>query len=239
MAANLVWPPRSLIGGEVPVSGSAIAPDDFAQLTFLSGSGCRRCAVPTQSDLGEASVCGACAAKAPRWNQARAALAYDEVSRRAILDLKHAGRRDGLDVLGNWMAIAGDDILRQSDALLPVPLHYRRLATRGFNQSAWLAEAISKRCEKPVWQAILKRKRATPTQGGLSPKQRAKNVAGAFKISERARKRICGKTVTLVDDVYTTGSTLKACTRALKEGGVADVHVLVLARVVRPQDITL
>jgi len=126
---HLIWPPRSLVGGENPISGSAIAPDDFAKLTFLSGAGCRRCAVPTEIDLGEASLCGACAAKQPLWDQARAALAYDDISKRAILDLKHAGRRDGLDVIGNWMAIAGDDILQSSDALIPVPLHYRRLAS--------------------------------------------------------------------------------------------------------------
>ena len=106
--------------------------------------------------------------------------------------------------------MAGRDILPDTDWLVPVPLHYHRLASRGFNQAAW-----------------------------LTAKQRQRNVAGAFEVRKSRLGRIKGSTVTLVDDILTTGSTLTACTKALKKAGAARVNVLVLARVVREADLTI
>ncbi|MEM9842171.1 MAG: ComF family protein [Pseudomonadota bacterium] len=237
--ANFVWPHRSIITGERHGGDGPIAPEDFAQLTFLSGSGCRKCAVPVEIDLGSDTICGACAAKAPAWDAARAALAYDDISRQAILELKHAGRRDGLSAMCNWMALAAHDILPETDWLVPVPLHYQRLAARGFNQAAWLTQGIARKTGTLALVDALSRKRNTPSQGGLTAKQRQRNVAGAFEVRKSRLARIRGSTVTLVDDVLTTGSTLTACTKALKKAGAARVNVIVLARVVREADITI
>ena len=237
--SGLLWPSRSLITGTRHGGDGPLSIQDFVSLTFLDGSGCRACALPLEIDLGEVSLCAACSAKPPVWDQARAALAYDDYSRRPILELKHAGRRDGLNAMGTWLTSAGYEILPQTDYLIPVPLHYRRLAKRGFNQSAWLAQAVSRRSRTPVLVDGLVRHRATPTQGGLSANARRRNVAGAFRMRERHAERLSGATVTLVDDVYTTGATLKACTRALRKGGVAHVNLLVLARVVREADVTI
>lgn len=238
-AAGFIWPDRSLLSGERHGGRGAISAEDFSELRFLFGSGCRSCALPLEIDLGEDSLCAACLARPPRWDAGRAALAYDDVSKRAILDLKHAARRDGLSILGNWMMQAGQDILARSDVIVPVPLHYRRLAQRGFNQSAWLGKEISKRSGVPMLVSGLKRGRATPSQGGLTARQRRRNVAGAFSVARTAAKRIRGAHVVLVDDVLTTGSTLSACTRALKQGGATEVSILVLARVVRETDTTI
>lgn len=195
--------------------------------------------MPLELDLGDTSQCGACAARAPKWEQARAAIAYDEISRQAILELKHAGRRDGLAVMCNWMALAGRDVLPDTDWLVPVPLHYQRLAARGFNQAAWLAQGVARRTGTLALVDALSRKRNTPSQGGLTARQRRKNVAGAFEVRASRMARIKGSTVTLVDDVLTTGSTLAACSKALKKAGAARVNVLVLARVVREPDLTI
>ena len=130
--ANFVWPHRSIITGERHGGDGPLGPEDFAKINFLDGSGCRSCGVPLEIDLGEDSLCGACTAHPKLWDQARAAIAYDEASRQAILELKHAGRRDGLKAMSNWMALAGRDILSETDWLVPVPLHYQRLAARGF-----------------------------------------------------------------------------------------------------------
>lgn len=216
-----------------------LPPEDFARLTFLNGAGCRRCAVPLEIDYGPESLCGACAARTPKWDQARAALAYDEVSRPAILELKHAGRRDGLAAMSNWMALAGRDILADTDWLVPVPLHYQRLAARGFNQAAWLTQGIAGRTGTLALIDGLSRKRSTPSQGGLTAQQRRRNMAGAFEIRKSRAGRVNGSTVTLVDDVMTTGATLAACTKALKRAGATRVNVLVLARVVRDTDLTI
>ena len=237
--ANFVWPHRSIITGERHGGDGPLTSDDFARINFLNGAGCRSCGVPLEVDLGEDSLCGACAAHPKEWDQARAAIAYDETSRQAILELKHAGRRDGLNAMSNWMALAGRDILPETDWLVPVPLHYQRLAARGFNQAAWLAQGVARKTGTLALVDGLSRTRNTASQGGLTAKQRQHNVAAAFEVRKSRAGRIKGSTVTLVDDVLTTGATLAACTKALKKAGAARVNVLVLARVVRDADVTI
>lgn len=105
--------------------------------------------------------------------------------------------------------------------------------------SSWLAQEISRLSGTPVMVDAIKRTRRTPTQGGLSARARRRNVAGAFTITRRAAPRISGRRILLVDDVLTTGATVSACTRALKQAGAGNVDVLVLARVVRETDITI
>ena len=238
-AAHFVWPSRSLVSGQHHGGEGLIAPDDFAQLTFLGASGCRQCALPLESDLGEANLCGKCAAKPHRWDAARAALAYDDVSRKLVLDLKHAGRRDGLSTFANWMTLASSELLDEADLIVPVPLHYRRLVHRGFNQSGWLAQALSQRSGVPSKVDALVRRKPTPSQGGLSARERWRNVRAAFELRPAHKPLIDGRRVILVDDVFTTGATLSACSRALRRAGASHISLVVLARVVRPSDITI
>ncbi|KCZ92438.1 ComF family protein [Hyphomonas johnsonii] len=238
-ATDFLWPPRSLVSGQRGVGKGPLAPDEFAQIHFLTGPVCDRCGSPLGFDMGEGAACAPCIARPPRWHRARAAMVYDAASRRPVLDLKRSGRRDGLETLAGWMQRAGSDLLAEADILVPVPLHYSRLVRRGFNQSGWLAAAISRRSGTPFLVDALKRTRRTPTQGGLSARARRRNVAGAFTINKRAAPRISGRRVLLVDDVLTTGATLSACTRALTQAGAIHVDVLVLARVVRETDVTI
>lgn len=237
--ARFIWPQRSILSGERHPGDGAISPEDFARLHFLNGVGCARCAAEVEIDLGADNLCGACAARPPAWNQARAAIAYDDMSRQAILDLKYAARRDGLQTLINWMVLAGQDVLAETDYLVPVPLHYRRLARRGFNQAGWLASGIARQVGTGLVVDGLKRTKPTRSQAGLSARQRRRNVAGAFAARASAMRKIAGSRLTLVDDVYTTGSTLTACTAALKKAGAEEVNVLVLARVVKDTDVTI
>jgi predicted amidophosphoribosyltransferase len=188
--ANLVWPHRSIITGERHGGDGPLTPEDFAKINFLDGGGCRSCGVPLEIDLGEDSLRGACAAHPKLWDQARAAIAYDEASRQAILELKHAGRRDGLKAMSNWMALAGRDILPETDWLVPVPLHYQRLAARGFNQAAWLAQGVARRTGTLALVDGLSRMSNTPSQGGLTAKQRQSNVAGAFEVRKAGATRV-------------------------------------------------
>lgn len=234
---DALWPGRSLVSG-LPARG-ALSPEDFAALTFITGPKCNMCSQPMPLDLGEDALCAACTTRPSNWAQARAALQYDDVSRIPILALKRAGRRDGLKVMANWMVTAGRPLLDTSDLIVPVPLHYRRLVSRGYNQSGWLAQAIGKQAERPVDHGILFRTRPTPSQAGLSPRARYRNVAGAFGVHPKRLNRVNGKTIILVDDVLTTGATLNAASKALKQAGAAEIRVLVLARVVRERDITI
>lgn len=238
-AADFVWPPRSLVSRERGAGKGPLTPAEFTRIRFLDSAVCDRCGAPHSVDMGEGTVCAACIARPPRWQRARAAFVYDADSRRLVLDLKRSGRRDGLETFATWMARSGAALLEEADAIVPVPLHYVRLASRGFNQSAWLAAAVGRQSGTPVLVDALKRTRRTPTQGGLSARARRRNVAGAFAVRKGAAARVSGKRVLLVDDVLTTGATLAACVRALKQAGARQVDVLVLARVVREIDVTI
>ena len=124
--------------------------------------------------------------------------------------------------------------MTEADALLPVPLHWRRLWSRRFNQSAALAGAISKAAGVPVLHDALKRVRATPQQVGLSKTERADNVQGAFKVPPGHKAEVAGRRLVLIDDVLTSGATVDTCARALLRAGAEHVDVLVFARVVAP-----
>ena len=237
--ADTLWPPRSLVSGQRGVGAGPLSAGEFRALSFITDPICNVCGVPQAFDLGVEERCAACTAFQPKWGRARAALVYDEVSRRPVLDLKRSGRRDGLPTLATWMRQAGQALIDEADMMIPVPLHYRRLAARGYNQAGWLAQTLARQTSTPVKVDVLKRTKATPTQGGLSAKARRRNVSGAFDVRARQRPKIDGKRCLLIDDVLTTGATLGACTRALYKAGAANVDILVLARVVRETDVTI
>ena len=131
------------------------------------------------------------------------------------------------------MARAGRELLADADALVPVPLHWRRLWARRFNQSALLAKTIAageRRLPLPI--RPLKRVKATAQQVGLSQAERAQNVQGAFRVPTERKAEVAGRRLILIDDVLTSGATSDACARALLRAGARSVDLLVFARVV-------
>jgi ComF family protein len=222
----------------VPGPG-ALEPELWARLQFLSEPLCARCGAAFDIAVDIAQICGACIARPPAYDRARAALAYGEVSRDLVLALKYQGRRDSLGLLAAWMASAGGALLQEADLIVPVPLHYFRLIRRGFNQSVWLAAALSRTSGVRLSVDALKRTRATPIQGGLSAEGRRRNVQGAFSARKSRIGLVKDRRVLLIDDVLTTGATAEACARALKKGGAACVDVLTLARVAGPRTVPI
>ncbi len=234
-AADLIWPPRSLLTEAMVDRPGVIEPALWGELKFLGAPQCACCGFPLPSDEGPQASCAACLSDKPAYDTARAALAYDDHARKLVLDLKRGGRRDGLPVFARWMAAAGEDALAKADFVAPAPMHWTRLAVRSFNQAAWLAQVLSRQCGKPWKPGALTRIKRRKSQAGLSASERRRNVGGAIKASARFDAKI----IVVVDDVFTTGATLEACARALRKAGAAEVHGLTLARVVRPTDITL
>jgi ComF family protein len=153
---------------------------------------------------------------------------YDDPLRAIVHALKYDGRRSLARPLGAMMRERGAELLAGAGAVVPVPLHGSRRRQRGFNQ----ADDLARHLGLPVCRA-LKRVRATPTQTGLPAARRRRNVHDAFAPNRRARG-LAGAIVVLIDDVSTTGATLDACARVLKEIGVAEVRALTAARVVGP-----
>lgn len=236
---DLIWPARSLLSERVVAAPGAIEPELWARLAFLGPPWCARCGFPFKTPEPPGSLCPACIADPPAYDAARAALRYDDVSRPLALDLKRGGRRDGLPTFAAWMRLAGAELIAEADVIVPVPLHWTRLAQRRFNQAQWLAAAVARASDKPLASALLVRKKRARSQGGLSARQRALNVRGAFVVPSRREARLAGRAVLLIDDVFTTGATIEACARALKRAGARTVMALTLARVVRPGDATI
>jgi ComF family protein len=136
------------------------------------------------------------------------------------------------------MARAGSELLKDAAVIVPVPLHPMRYLSRRFNQSAELGRALSKLAGVAFDPAILLRTKKTRQQVGLGANERQDNVRGAFAVADAQKIEIAGKSVLLIDDVYTTGATVKAAAKALKKAGAAHVDVLTFARVV-PGDYAL
>lgn len=210
----------------------------WADVQFLDDPCCAQCGFPFEYDLGEDILCARCSARPPGFKIARSAFRYDEASRSRVLRFKHGGRWEHLNMFTTHMARAGREIWPLADALIPVPLHPSRLIRRRYNQAAILAQGLSARTKLPVLTDILFRHRKTPSQGLLTSKGRFRNVQGAFSVPEPVRPRISGQNLVLIDDVYTTGATLEACTRMLKRAGANHIYAVTLARVVRGQPLT-
>lgn len=207
----------------------------WERIGFLSEPLCAVCGYPFEYDAGPETLCAACHRRLPAFDRARSLMRYDEASRDPILSFKRADRLDLVPAFARWLCAAGRDLIAEADIIVPVPLHRWRLWRRRFNQSALIAQVLGRRAGKPVDCLALVRTRATPSQGDMpSAAARRRNVQGAFRVLSGRVTGLRGKSVLLVDDVFTTGSTIEACARALKRAGVARVFVLTLARVVRP-----
>ncbi|MBI1211349.1 MAG: ComF family protein [Alphaproteobacteria bacterium] len=235
-ALDFILPPVCLRCHTLVSDPQSLCGTCWADLKFLAEPLCACCGLPFPHALGEGVKCAACLRSPPVFDKARAALAYDDTSRDLILPLKHADRLEAAHIFGRWMANAAAELIAESDTLMPVPLHWRRLAARRYNQAAVLSFAIAKqRPHLRIDTASLQRPKASVSQGEMpSARARLKNVARAFSVSEVRRNQVQGRRILLVDDVLTTGATLNACAKALKRAGAAAVSAVTLARVVRP-----
>jgi ComF family protein len=211
----------------------------WSKLALIEKPYCARLGIPFAYDPGPGILSMEAIAAPPAYDRARAAVRYDDVARALVQRFKYHDRLDLAPMMGRWMARAGSELLADADALLPVPLHWRRLWARRFNQAAALAGTISEIAEVPVLHGAIARVRATPQQVGLSKPQRADNVQGAFRVPQERKADIAGRRLVLIDDVLTSGATADTCARALLRAGAAHVDVLVFARVVAPLRATI
>ncbi|WP_343211276.1 ComF family protein [Aquisediminimonas profunda] len=166
---------------------------------------------------------------APDHDGAYAVAAYGALARTIALKLKH-GRKVGLAKLIARLLL--HRIPDEAGILIPVPAHRWRILGRGFNQSALIAQHLSRLSGLPVLLDVLRRNRSTAMLRGASARERAQIVRGAFSIDRKFLPQLTGKTIFLVDDVYTSGATANACARTLKRSGARKVIVLCWARVV-------
>jgi ComF family protein len=210
----------------------ALCAECFAQLRPITAPLCPLLGLPFAVSIGPDALSAEALADPPPFARARSAVRYNDIARTLVSRLKYGDRPELARLLARLMVQAGHEFWAARPVLVPVPLHVRRLIARRYNQSGELAQAIGRITGLSVDTGLLRRHRRTRQQVGLSHDGRVRNVSGAFSAHPQALERLAGRPVVLIDDVYTTGATLKAATRALKRGGADHIDVLSFARVV-------
>lgn len=229
--------PPACIACQSPLSGGdCLCPSCFSGLKQISAPLCPVLGIPFDADMGPEARSAEALADPPPFARARAAVQYGEVAGTLVSRLKYGDRPEFAQFCARLMAAAGRDYWAAKPVLVPVPLHASRLRFRRYNQSMVLAGEVARLTGLAVDPHLVKRHRKTRQQVGLTGDGRLRNVQGAFSVHPRFLERVQGRLVVLVDDVYTTGATVKAVTRVLKRAGAAEVNVLTFARVVIGED---
>jgi len=228
---DLLIPLRCLKCGTILKNAEGLCSDCWPCIPFITKPYCACCGVPFEFEIEEGALCGACSHQAPDYKTIRSVFVYSDDSKGLILKFKHADSLYSAPIFGKWMTHSLEGL--EDPLCIPVPLHWTRLFMRTYNQAALLASHIAKLKGWTYAPSHLTRKRRTPSQGHLSKKERIKSVRGAFNVPQTKRKDLSGKTILLVDDVFTTGATLNACSKALLRAGAQEVHAVTLGRVVK------
>ncbi len=209
-----------------------ICPGCRSRVRWIEPPFCDVCGAPFPSPEIGSHPCGACLKREKRFRAARALGYYEGPLQAAIRVWKFEGKTHLNSLLGGWMVGGLERYWGSScfSLLIPVPLHVGRLRKRGFNQALLLVKEISRQTGIPCEKRVLRKNRATHPQVSLSGSERDREVKGAFWVAER--NRVEGKSILLVDDVYTTGATVNECSKVLLAAGAESVDVLTLARTV-------
>jgi ComF family protein len=232
---DILFPPRChFCKGFIPGGGELhLCARCLGACEVIRSPLCKRCGVPFYTDVGEDHLCGRCIDRPPPFTAARAAALFNGPVRELIHRLKYnrrvQHRRPLAELAGRRLApfIAGS----RADLVIPVPLHVKRLRQRGFNQAVLLGEILAREWGLPLMRRNMRRIRWTEPQINLSLAERLANVRGAFSVSEPLLVR--DKRIILVDDVYTTGSTVSECSRVLTNAGASEVFVVTIARAIQ------
>ena len=231
---HLIYPPQCLTCDARVTTDFGLCGACWRETPFITGLVCTKCGMPLPGqDEGAEVLCDDCLTIARPWAAGRAALLYQDNGRALVLALKHGDRLDLVKPAAQWLQAAAGPLLRPDMLIAPVPLHWRRLLKRRYNQAAMLSAALARRAGLEHCPDLLRRLRQTGTQEGRNRDGRFANMADALSLTPRQAKRVAGRQLLLVDDVMTSGATLAAAAEACIAGGAADVSVLVLARVAK------
>ncbi len=219
-----------LVDGEI-----ALCPECWRDTPFILGSVCLKCGAPLMGEApgDEVAECDDCMITARPWQTGTTVMIYAGTARRLVMGLKHGDRHDLVAPFARWMTARLRRPPAANDLVVPVPIHWRRMIHRRFNQSALLAHAIAKNTGATCAPDALIRLRNTAPQEGLTAQERFKLQAGSISAKPRRLAALKGASVLLVDDVMTSGATLASAAGALNDAGAAQVNTVTLARVVK------
>lgn len=229
---DFLFPPACPICKKSVSQHGMLCSDCWSGFNWISDPKCCKCGYPFPADLdlGTTPMCPVCAAGDSELDWMRSACVYDDVSKNIMLPFKHAGALHYQKIMTRAMIGALRELDQNVDLVMPVPLAYRRLFKRGYNQATLLARPIAKYLGKKIDVSSVRRK-YRPDMGHKNASQRAENIRGVFSVIHP--ERIRGKTILLVDDVMTTGATFSELKRVLKKSGAVAVYGITFCRVVR------
>lgn len=234
LALDIAIPPSCIACDDAIMEPGTLCPNCWRELRFITEPKCEILGTPFSYDLGPGIVSAQALASPPPFEKARAAVLYDDIARSLVARLKYEDRPDLAPVMARWMGLAATDLTRDKPVVVPVPLHHWRQFERRYNQSALLSRFLCRDLALEHQPQALERVRRTQQQVGLTRRERAENVRGAFRATSQGIMRITGRPVLLVDDVLTTGATLEAASRACLRAGAKSVCVLTFALVADP-----
>lgn len=228
---DLLFPPRCLycesyLDAEEKVSH--LCSSCLDDISTIKSPLCTRCGVGFSSGVGSDHLCGNCIQTQPPYQVARSVVFFTPVARYLLHRLKYHSDTTVVPAIQSIIGGPGQTSIVNVDLVLPVPLHINRLRQRGMNQSLILARLFFPKDHDSIQCGHLVRTRDTVPQTTLNGEKRRKNLRGAFRVEKPAA--LLDKSVCLVDDVLTTGTTVEECARTLVRAGAKDVKVLTFAR---------
>ncbi len=232
MVLNHFYPPVCINCQAALVEPDALCARCWRKLRPISAPLCPRLGLPFEVFIGPEGLCAQAIANPPEFDRARSALVHNDVARTIISRLKFGDRPELAKFCARLMLGAGSQLLQKDSVLVPVPLHRSRQFKRRFNQSGELARQMHKQGSFALDPLLVRRQRHTRPQIGLTARQRAQNVAGAFAVTPEGIERCWGHPLVIIDDVMTTGATVSAITRALRQKGFERIDVISFSRVV-------
>lgn len=227
---DMVYPRRCPLCGEIVKGNQRLACDTcMEELEYLEEPRCKCCSKPIEQE--EEEYCYDCSRKEFYFESGIALWNYSTKMKRSLAMFKYHNRKEYGEFYGEEFVRAYGDMLvnLEPDALIPVPVHWTRYIERGYNQAAVIAKQIGNRIQIPVVEDFLVRTKKTIAQKKLNDKERTRNLQGAFAVSKKWEKKEHNlKRVVIIDDIYTTGSTMNACAKVLLESGMEEIYFGVL-----------
>jgi ComF family protein len=226
---NLLFPAKCNLCGEF-VDSSGLCNFCWNEVNWIADPRCKICGTPFV--IGINSICHSCATNKPYFDQAISVFEYNESSKGIIVKFKHFDATYLVEQLAIWMYRISEKEIKNADMIIPVPIHFWKRLKRKYNQSELLAREISKLSGVKYEPRILKKIKPTKQQEGLNSKKRRSNIVGSFGIDKKYENLLENKNILLIDDVFTTGSTVNECSFILKKSKAKSVIVVTAAMAV-------
>lgn len=220
---DLLYPPRCPVCDGILPWREKICPECRQKLPYVPGKRCRKCGKPVEDFE---ILCDDCRKTPHSYDEGRGVFLYNDVMKQTMIRLKYKHRREYGRTLGELVFEAERTAVMRwrPEAVVPVPIHRKKLDTRGYNQAEEIARPIAEAAGVPLLTDLLIRTRQTEAMKSLSPEERRQNLTGAFALGKETKK--LPERVILVDDIYTTGATIDACAQVLKQAGTRHVFFL-------------